>query len=158
MQNTTSKKKITKYILVGFILTGTNFVIYTLLSKVFNNNSRLWLATAISSSISFIIAYFLHSKITWKAERPSKTSMIKFFIWNIAEALLINPGLTWFFGIFTGLYELAFNIFNFLHINFDFSFVESTGIFTLTTIVTMIINYIFYDKFVFGSKKPKDMV
>ena len=38
-----------------------------------------------------------------------------------------------------------------VHLPFDYDFVESTGIYVLMTIVTMTLNYIFYEKVVFGN-------
>lgn len=73
-----------------------------------------------------------------------------FFVWNGLSALAITPFFTWLFGFTTPIYEFAHGITTALHIPFDYNFVESTGIFCLTTAVTMILNYLFYDKLVFG--------
>ena len=69
-------------------------------------------------------------------------------------SLAVKPVLTAFFDmkIFDPLYNLAFNICQFLHIPFSYEFVESTGIFVLLTAVVMVINFLVYDKFVFGRK------
>ena len=40
-----------------------------------------------------------------------------------------------------------------IFIDFSYDFIQSTGAFILTTIVTMIMNFLLYDKFVFGKTK-----
>lgn len=151
------KKNVLKYTLVGVFLTVFNFGLYTIIARfIINNNDFLWLSTLISSTISALLAYFLHSKITWKERNPGKIGIIKFLIWNLVEAIAINPALTWFFGLFTGLYEFVFNICQSIGLGFDYEFVESTGAFALTAVVTMILNFLFYDKFVFGKKKEEE--
>lgn len=151
------QKRAFKYVGVGLFLTLLNFCIYNLLAKfIINNNDLLWLATLISSTICVIVAYFMHKGITWKERDPGKIGIIKFFVWNGLEALLLNPFLTWFFCLFKWLYEFSFNICQAIGLPFDYDFVESTGAFVLMTIVTMILNYIFYDKFIFGEKAKDD--
>lgn len=146
-----------KYTIVGIVLTLFNFCIYTLLIRTIfnNNNDLLWLVSLISTTITTFLAYFLHSKITWKERNPGKTGIIKFFIWNILIAVAITPFLTWLFGFITPVYQLAYNIFFAAHIPFDYDFVESTGVFCFTTLCTMILNYLFYDRIVFNSKKSR---
>ncbi|MBQ2695556.1 glycosyltransferase [Candidatus Saccharibacteria bacterium] len=147
-----NKKRAGKYIIIGIILTVFNFIVYTFLARVvFNNNELLWFDTIISYILATFLAYILHSKITWKERVPSKIGVIKFFIWNIVTALIISPLFTWLFSLLTPLYELIYNIFTAIHLPFDYDFVVSTGVFGLTTCVTMILNYLFYDKLVFGT-------
>lgn len=144
----------TRYVFVGVFLTLFNYVLYAILSNlIINNNDLLWLSSLISTLITTIVAYILHSKITWKERNITKTSIYKFFIWNLLLTFPIGPGLTQFFSLFTPLYEFAYNICQNLHLDFSYEFVLSTGAFILTTAVTMIMNFLLYDKFVFG--KPK---
>ena len=156
-KNQTATKRIGKFTIIGIILTLFNFIIYTLLARlVIKNNDYLWIATMIAYVLATILAFFLHSNITWKEHRPSKTGIINFFIWNLITAITISPFLTWLFKFFTPLYQLFFNISSALNFPFDYDFVESTSIFVLAAIITMILNYLFYDKLVFGtSKKDK---
>lgn len=143
-----------RYLVVGIVLTVFNYIVYTILSNIiFNNPNLLWLATLISTTIATFLAFLLHSKITWKERPISKTAKYKFFVWNFLAAFLIGPALTQLFSLFTPLYNLAYNIFQNLHIDFTYEFVQSTGAFIFTTIITMIINFLFYDKFVFGKAK-----
>ncbi|MBQ1393893.1 MAG: hypothetical protein IIY81_10275, partial [Lachnospiraceae bacterium] len=57
------------------------------------------------------------------------------------------------FSLITPLYEFAFNIASAINLPFTYEFVLTTGSFALTSIVIMILNFLFYDKFVFGKKK-----
>ena len=149
MNKTTAR--MSKYVIIGIILTICSFTIYTFLARiVINNNIFLWIASAISCIFATILAYFLHSKITWQERPVTKHGRLMFFVWNGLSAIAIAPFFTWLFGFTTPIYELAYNIFTTIHIPFDYSFVESTGIFCLTTLVTMVLNYLFYDKLVFG--------
>ena len=152
-----NKKRVSKFIIIGIVLTIFNFVVYTFLARViFNNNELLWIDSIISYALATFLAYYLHSKITWKEHNPGKSGIIKFFIWNIITAAAISPFFTWIFGLLTPLYEFIYNIFTAIHLPFDYDFIVSTGVFGLTACVTMILNYLFYDKLVFGEKNAKN--
>lgn len=143
-----------RYLIIGIILSIFNYAFYTILANVIiKNNDLLWLSTLISTVATTILAYLLHSKITWKERDPGKTGIIKFFIWNFITAIIINPGLTQLFSLITPLYEIAFNISNSINLPFSYDFIQSTGAFILTAIITMILNFLFYDKFVFGNNR-----
>ena len=145
-----------RYLIIGIILTIFNYILYTILSNlIFNEEKLLWLATFIATATTTILAYILHSKITWKERHITKTAIYKFFIWNGLLTFPISPGLTQFFAMFTPLYELAHNICQNLHLDFSYEFIQSTGAFILTTCVTMVMNFLLYDKFVFGKKPQK---
>ena len=150
-------KRTGKFIIIGTILALFNFAVYTFLARVImNNNDLLWLDTIISTLLATVLAYILHSKITWKERDPGKKGVIGFFVWNILLSIAISPFLTWLFKLITPLYEFAFNISKNLNLPFDYNFIESTGVFCLTTAVIMVLNFIFYDKFVFSASKPKE--
>ncbi len=150
--STKTTVRVGKFAIIGVILSVFNFLIYTLLARlIFKDNSWLWLDSAISYSVAAILAYILHSKITWKERPITRHGVIMFFIWN-GVMVFVSLGLTWLFGKITPLYEFAYSISSAIHLPFDYAFVESTGIFGLTTVVAMVLNYIFYDKLVFGDK------
>ena len=143
-----------RYFFVGVGITLLNYILYTILSNVIiNDNNLLWLSTFISTSITTVVAYIAHSKITWKERTVTKHSIIRFFIWNAMLAVAVGPWLTQLFSLITPLYDFAFSIFEALHIPFSYEFTLTTGAFILTSIVSMIINFLFYDKFVFGKNK-----
>ena len=151
---TNTKKRIGKFAIIGIILALFNFAIYTFLARVIaGTNELLWLDSIISYALATILAYFLHSKITWQERHPGQSGIIKFFLWNFLTALLISPFFTWLFSFITPIYEFAYQISINLNLPFDYNFIESTGIFCFTTAVTMILNYLFYDKLVFGTPK-----
>lgn len=154
------KKRPVKYLVVGLILSVFNFGTYTVIARlIFKNNDLLWLATLISTSLTAILAFFLHSGITWKERAPKKNGVAMFFVWNAIMALTVGPFLAWCFRLFTPVYELAHNISSFFRFPFSYEFVESTGVFVFASIIAMLLNYIFYDKLVFGdnhSEKPDE--
>ena len=154
-EKNSTKSRTIKFALVGSFLALANFAIYTFLARViFSSNELLWLDSLISYLLATFLAYFMHSRITWKERHPGQFGVIKFFLWNFLTALLISPFFTWLFKLITPFYEFIFNISTAIHLPFDFNFIESTGVFVLTTCVTMILNYFFYDKLVFGTAKP----
>ena len=148
-----STKRAGKFVVIGIILTLFNFIIYTILARLINNNDYLWLDTIVSYIFATFLGYILHSKITWQERNPGKTSIIKFFLWNFLTALAISPFLTWLFKFLTPFYEFIHQFSTNLHLPFDYNFIESTTIFCLVTIITMLLNYLFYDKLVFGKEE-----
>ena len=145
-----------RYLIIGIIVTLFNFVLYTILARVINNNELLWLSTLIATFVTIFVAFFLHSKITWKERNPGKLGIYKFFIWNLLSAFAIGPFCTWIFSMLTPLYDFAYNISSAMHLPFDYNFVQSTGAFVLTSAVAMVLNFLFYDKLVFSKKKEEE--
>ncbi|MBQ9018129.1 GtrA family protein [Candidatus Saccharibacteria bacterium] len=151
-QPTTARHAI-RYFLVGISVTIFNYVLFAILSNlIINNNDLLWLSNLIATGITVIVAFIAHSRITWKDRIVTKHSIIRFFIWNALLTFLIAPSLTQFFSIFTPLYEFAYNITSAIHLPFTYEFVLTTGAFVLTSAVIMVLNFLFYDRFVFGKK------
>ena len=143
-----------RYLIIGIILTVFSYILYTILSNVIiKDNNLIWLSTLIGTTITALLAYILHSKITWKERTVTKTAKYKFFIWNLALAFIISPSLTQIFSFATPLYKFAFSITEFLHLPFSYDFVLTTGAFVLATTITTVLNFFFYDKFVFGKTK-----
>lgn len=152
-QDVKKPRRATRYLFVGIGISVFNYILYTVLTNIIiKNNDLIWLSTLISTTITAIVAFIAHSKITWKERPITKTSIYKFFIWNALLAFFIGPGISQFFSLFTPLYQFAFNIVLALHIPFTYEFVLTTGVFLLTAIVGMILNFLFYDRFVFGKK------
>ena len=150
--------RIMKYVGVGMTATVVDYAVYSLLIMVlFGGNADFAGVAAIISGIAAtLVAYILHSKITWKTRDPGKYGIIKFFAWNALVVIVARPILTTIFGLFGGLYEFAFMITDGINLPFSFDFVQSTGIYILMTAVTMILNYLFYDKIVFGTTKTDE--
>ena len=151
-----TSKLASRYFIVGLLLTVFNYGLYALISNIIiRNNDFLWVATLISTFITTVVAYVSHSKITWREREITKTAIYKFFIWNLTFAFAISPLITQLFSLITPLYDFAYNICQTIHIGFSYDFIQSTGAFALTSILIMVLNFLFYDKFVFG-KKTKD--
>lgn len=146
----------TRYLFVGLTLTVFNYGFYTVLSNlIIKNNDFLWLSTLISTLVTTIIAYLMHSKITWKERNITKAAVYKFFIWNLLLTFPIGPGFTQLFSLITPIYDFAYNICQNLGLSFTYDFVQSTGAFIFTSAATMILNFLFYDRFVFGKTKAE---
>ncbi|MBR2753962.1 GtrA family protein [Candidatus Saccharibacteria bacterium] len=146
-----------RFFVIGVILAIFNYGLYALIANmIINNNDFLWLSSFIASAFTTILAYILHSKITWKERSPGKTGIYKFLIWNILLTIAINPILTQLFGLITPIHDITYSITSSLNFPFTYEFVQSTGAFILTAIITMILNFLFYDRFVFG--KSKNMI
>ena len=150
-----TSKHAARYFFVGLGITLFNYALFAIISNVFiNDNNLLWLSNLIATALTTIVAYIAHSKITWKERHVTKAAIIRFFIWNALLAFLIAPSLTQLFGMLTPLYDFAYNISSTLHLPFTYEFILTTGAFGLNSIVIMIINFLFYDRFVFQKKKP----
>lgn len=149
-----TSKHALRYLIVGILVTIFNYVLFAILSNlIIKNNNLIWLSNFIATAVTTIVAYIAHSRITWKERTVTKHSIIRFFIWNTMLAIAIAPGFTQLFSLFTPLYEFAYNITSAIHLPFTYEFVLTTGAFILNSIVIMILNFLFYDKFVFGKKK-----
>ena len=148
-----TSKHATRYLIIGTSLAIFNYSTYMVLSNlIIKNNDLIWLSTFIATALTTILAYILHSKITWKERTISKTAIYKFFIWNIMLTVAINPLLTQLFSYITPLYDFGFSISSALHLPFTYEFILTTGAFVLTTIITTLMNFFLYDRFVFGKK------
>lgn len=147
----------TRYLFIGIAIALFNYGFYAILANIIiKNNNLIWLSNFIATAVTTIVAYILHSKITWKERKIEKTAKYKFLLWNAILAVAVGPGLTQLFSLITPLYDIAYSITSAIHLPFDYNFVLTTGAFVLTSIVTMILNFLFYDRFVFG--KHKNMV
>ncbi len=150
------KQKV-KYFVFGLLNTGINYGIYEALALlVFKEDNQLWIATLISGAVSIFVGYYLHSHFTWKDREVGKKQLGKFFIWNVVMNIAVRPLLTMFFGLFGFLYKFAYDICQGIGIGFSYEFVETTGNYVLMTAVVMVINFLVYDRFVFGKVKKNE--
>lgn len=149
-----SERHTVKYALVGVFITLFDFVVYTVLVKlVFRTNDALEISTAIATVLATILAYILHSRITWRDRKPAKFGVVKFFLWNGLVAVALKPFTAWVVGMWTGLFQFALTVSEWLRLPFDYETIEYLGVYGIATLVIMILNYFFYDKLVFGSEK-----
>ena len=147
-------KKVATFAVVGAGLTVLDFVVYNIVLRTFYGGEAegASVASMVSGMVATVAAYFAHKNITWKARKPRKYGVAWFFGWNVFASTVVRPVVSWFFGliIFSRLYEFAFSVISWLNIPFDYEFVKSTGIYVLMTAVVMVLNYMFYEKLVFG--------
>ena len=160
MEKKTKKSKGTaktagKYLLFGVIHTLIDYGIYTAISMTLFSGDLLWITSLISGVISIFIGYYLHSMFTWKDREVGKKQLVRFFIWTAVMNVAVRPLLTMFFGLFGFLYEFAFDICQSIGLDFSYEFVETTGNYVLMMIVVMTVNFLVYDRFVFGTKHGK---
>ena len=153
--NNSTTQKVSRYFVVGIVLLIFNYSLYTIIASFINNPDSLWLSSFIANTFTIILAFILHSRITWKAKHITIITQLKFFIWNIITAQIIGPFLTQVFRLLTPVYNFAYNISTAIHLPFTYSYIQATGAFVFTSIISMIINYLFYDRFVFGQSKPR---
>lgn len=145
-----TSKHATRFLFVGIGITLFNYTLFTTISIfLIKDNGLLWLSNLIATALTTIVAYIAHSKITWKERHVTKAAIIRFLIWNALLAFLIAPSLTQLFGMLTPLYDLIYNTSDALHLPFPYEFILTTGAFVLNSVVIMIINFLFYDRFVF---------
>ena len=143
-----------KFVIVGIILTLTQYLFYTFLVHViFNNNDLLWLCSGISYIFATILAFILHSNITWKERKPTTHGIIMFFVWNAITAFAIAPFFTWLFKFNQPIHNFLYSISFGMGFSFTYEFVESTTIFIFVTLITLTLNFLFYDRLVFGKEK-----
>ena len=158
MEKTTVKKageknKIITFVVAGICITLFDFIVYNVVILLFKWVANvLLLAACASGAFATLLAYFLHKNFTWKDRKTNRRTILYFFAWNIALVLLVRPILVWFFESIGGFYEFCFEISNWLRLPFSFDFIRSTGIYGLMSVVTMTLNFIGYEKIVFGQK------
>ena len=153
---TESKKLAGRYLLAGMANTAIVYAVYEALAlTVCRTGENLPVASIISGVAGTITGCFIHSRWTWQSRTMNRRKIGRYFIWNAGLALGIKPALTWFFELFGFLYKFAFEIFQALHIPFSQEFVQTTGIFVLMEVVIMVLNFLVYDSFVFGTARKE---
>ena len=146
-------KRVGTFVWVGVVLTIIDYLICELITFIFFKDAdKTNIAAAISGALVTILAYFMHSRITWKGREITKLNVVKFFVWNIFVMVLVRPFAIDLFSKFTWLYDFAHSLLSWA---FSHEFVTSTGTYVLATIVTMTLNFLFYDRFVFKEKGGK---
>lgn len=148
------KKRPLTFVWVGLILALANFLIYlALINTFFKEEHQLPAATAAAYVLSAVVAYVMHKSITWKDRPPSTSTIAKFAVANLVVGFAITPVLTHAFLLMTGVYELAFAVSSFFQLPFSLEFITEVGVWGFTNAISMIINYIVYNKIVFKGEK-----
>ena len=80
-----------RYLIVGILVTAFNYALFAILSNlIIKNNDLIWLSNLIATAITTIVAYFAHSRITWKERTVTRHSVIRFFIWNAMPVRIVQ--------------------------------------------------------------------
>lgn len=157
-----SASRILKFAGVGFLAAVIDYAVYEVcVLTIFSELSfKQPLSIMVAGAVSTIVAFFLHSNITWKERDPGKFGIFKFFLWNILIIEILRPQLTVLFDLefFHNFYQFVYMIVGWVPLFSSYVFVSSTTSYVLITIITMTLNFIFYEKFVFGSKKQGENV
>ena len=119
---------------------------------IIRNNDLIWLSNFIATAVTAIVAYFAHLKITWREREVTRADIVRFFVWNGIIAFLISPLITQLFSLITPLYESIYGVTLAMNLPISYEFVLTTGAFILNAIVILVLNFLFYDKFVFKVK------
>ena len=144
--------RVFKYIGVGVTATVIDFGVYTLFMIIFGEREEFRpIAQMIAGVVSTISAYFMHSRITWKMRDPGRKGVAMFFVWNALTVLVIRNFLFGVLDGLVGLWQFAYMLLGWT--GFSYDFVESTAIYILVIVITMVLNYLVYDKLVFSSDK-----
>ena len=150
-------KRVGNFVWVGIVLTLIDYAVCELLVLVvFRDAAATSIATVLSGIVSTVAAFFMHSRITWRDRKMNTAAVVKFFLWNVAVMMVLRPFLVWVFGLMGWLYEFCYGLVAWMGISHDF--VASTLAYGLVTVITLTLNYLFYDRFVFGEKKAGDKV
>ncbi|MCL1876635.1 GtrA family protein [Candidatus Saccharibacteria bacterium] len=146
LKNLTNNTKAV-YVAVGVFVTLVNYVMYLILAPIFVENA--WFAVAGSGFVAVITGLVLHSHLTWRNRDNTKSTAVKFLIYNLILITTLQPMLEWFFkqSFWNWLYDFAFWLTAWVGWSADF--VRRTGVFGLMACVTMIVNFLVYDRIVF---------
>lgn len=145
-------QRVLKFAGVGIAATLADYLCYQIVLHTFLQGN-LAAAAIFAGVIATFVAYLGHSQITWKTRDPGRWGIVKFFLWNAFVVILIRPILVWIFELLSFLYGFGYWLASSMHLPFSYEFVESTGVYVLMTAVTMVLNYIFYGRVVFGKEK-----
>jgi putative flippase GtrA len=143
-------KRVGIFAVVGAVNTLFDYILFMIFATFLGNVA----ASMVSAAFAMIVSFFLHKKFTWGDRKTSRASMIQFLVvtaivmWGIRPLLI--GGLT---AASTGFMEPLYGFAHFILSFFSYDFVVNTGIFAIATLVTLTVNYIIYNKFIFSHGK-----
>lgn len=149
LKNLTDNVKVV-YVMVGVTVTLINYVMYLTLAPIFGDSD--WRTVAGAGFIAVITALILHSRLTWRKRQTSRLAVVEFLVYNLFLITVLQPALMWFFNqsFWNWLYDFAFWLTDW--VGWPVEFVRRTGIFGLTAAITMVVNFLVYDRIVFSKK------
>ncbi|MGI9028320.1 MAG: GtrA family protein [Candidatus Saccharimonadales bacterium] len=135
------RKRLPAFFVIGLFNTSLDIIIYLLLLKA---GLTIVLANIISTSITLAISYRLNKRFTFKDRQAGHTSLIKFLIITLTGLWLLQPiaiyGVLWLLNTQTIVSSLFYNLISKL----------------AATSVSMVWNFVLYEKIVFKPIKIKE--
>lgn len=147
------QKRVIPFVSVGVGLTLLDYAIYESLVLTFLKDGNFAIASAISGAIAMIVGFVLHSKITWKDRAVSKFNIVKFFAWNIAVSMALRPFLIQLVNSLAPINNFWYGVLQWSGLSYNS--IVSTWVYGVVAVITMTLNFIFYDRFVFGKDKEE---
>lgn len=148
--------KLVRYLVSGVTATVVDYGVYELLVLlVFRSANGAAASASIAGVIGIFVAYFLHSRLTWREREPGRFGVAKFVLWNLAVMVGLRPILVTMLGWMGWLYDWVYSVCGWMGVGFSHDFVTSTGIYILMTMITAVLNFLFYDRVVFGKKDKR---
>lgn len=141
---------------VGILNTAIDFIGYSILMYVLpSSNIKLTLVGILSGTIALCVAFFTHSRITWRGIESRKGVFLRFLLFTGFGMWVIRPLLLNLFSHFTVLSDLLYKLAHPIFGNvLTYTFMSNSVNFILMTAVLLIYNFLTYDNFVF--KKDKE--
>lgn len=145
-----SKRRPLTFLLVGLVNTLLDFFFYTLLVFAMSPSAKdIWIVGILSGIFALTAAYLTHRYITWRDQRASKKTVVKFFLATGFGLWVIRPTLLVLFMTLSPVYSIAYTLLQ--PLGFSLDFITSTGAFILSATLVIIYNFFVYDRFVFTS-------
>jgi putative flippase GtrA len=139
------------FLAVGAFNTIADYAIFMVLTALLPLTVEV--AGVVSGTIMMFVSFFLHKNFTWKdrSADAGRKEMVEFLVGTAATMWLVRPLLMWLFGFLAPFYAW---IASWLTI-FSEDFIARTGVFGLATVVTLVLNYLWYHLVVFRGKSEK---
>lgn len=149
-----NSKKVSAFIVIGFVNTGVDFLAYMLSAKLFFNENLI-LASILGGTIATVMSFVLNSKVTWRDRIVNKQTLLTFFGWNVFLVLGLRPALIWIFSRFKWLYSWIYKLVAWIQIPLTEDFVFKTTLYGIITVFVMTLTFLFYEKIVFRNTVEK---
>ncbi|MCL2371678.1 GtrA family protein [Candidatus Saccharibacteria bacterium] len=154
-----AQKRVGIFAVVGAANTLFDYILFMVFTTFLANE----ISSIIAATITTVIAFFLHRGFTWRDRKASRSSMIKFLTINAAVFWGVRTFVVWVLtAASTSWLEPLFGFAGWVLRFLPYDFVVRTGIFGITTLITLTLTYFLYNKFVFpreieiiDDKKPR---
>ncbi|MCL2094563.1 GtrA family protein [Candidatus Saccharibacteria bacterium] len=141
---------------VGVFNTVADYGLFMLLVMLLGLGAPL--AGVISATVMMVVSFFLHKNLTWRDRGADNKVMWQFLLGTAVTMWAVRPVLMWCFEMMLDPLVVSFMArAESLEAIIGTAVVLSTLIFGFSTVVTLVLNYIFYNKIVFNPKKPRSL-